>query len=1114
MNHHPPNPSSRSSSSSSGLTRPRYVKVRKQSSKYKSAPASFDDSGFFNPFRSVLVDSNDNNTNNSNTISNSIADELKNLRLGNFRNDDDGDDDQFFKLQQDISNLNIHHNPPNVVNASGFPYAGLSSLSEELKNKLNVVQEGSRTDDFVFKASTGTTSSSRSSISISSNVNTGFAFRTTTGYKLSEKDEVSLLSDLGNKLSIGNDNLGGFSKATKQKNNHNDSPGVFTFQSGIGLNDPTTSSKLHSDQLGTDPETMGTENIKFQTPNIKGNLFSESNQKVEFAAQRNSIRDAKAKKKKGNSKQPVPIKLWSAQDFIFSGKCDARDNAETVQVQASEEYSPMDISPYQEEFPDARFSRETSVASERSFLFGNDNENTDSPPTGRNDSIDEDLAYATARMEINDEDVNSSKTKDEDCFSPFESESFKSANEDMSGENENSASSNLSRQSSDGMTQFGSPSNSEDMSGSDFIFGASTAHQAPVVTAKRQRKKNVATQNVKIPSSVQFSPLSTTVSSLLTTEQGKKADLPLPQRKCGDNSEVLKEIQVKKELDSNSVAAQEACEKWRLRGNQAYTNGDLSKAEGYYTQGLNCISKSEASRNCLRALMLCYSNRAATRMSLGRMRDALEDCMKASAIDPNFVKAQVRAANCYLALGEVEDATLYFKKCLQSGDDVCVDRKIVIEASDGLLKAQKLSECIQHSSELMRSKTPDDLKSALDVITEALLICFYAETLLEMKAEALLLLGKCEETIQLCEQTFDSAEKNAPLLVSGNQLPNQYDSEPVKEQFFRLWRCRMIVKSYFCLGKLDEAITFLDKQEALWSVANRNESMTLESLIPLGAIVRLLLQYKIGDSELQNAGNAAFQAGKHAEAVDNYTCALQCNVESRPFAAICFCNRAAAYKALGQITDAIADCSLAIALDGNYSKAISRRATLYEMIRDYGKAASDIEKLIDLLANQTEDKTSQTGAYDRSAKHVNDLRQARLRLSVIEGEERKQIPLDVYLILGVEPSVSASEIKKAYRKAALRHHPDKAGQLLVRSENGDDGLWKEIGEEVYKDADRLFKMIGEAYAVLSDPTKRSRYDFEEEMRVAQKKRPGTGSSRTHTDVQHNPYERSGVRRYW
>lgn len=47
-----------------------------------------------------------------------------------------------------------------------------------------------------------------------------------------------------------------------------------------------------------------------------------------------------------------------------------------------------------------------------------------------------------------------------------------------------------------------------------------------------------------------------------------------------------------------------------------------------------------------------------------------------------------------------------------------------------------------------------------------------------------------------------------------------------------------------------------------------------------------------------------------------------------------------------------------------------------------------------------------------------------------------------------------------------------AGQFLARGENGDDGtLWKEVGDEVRRDAERLFKLIGEAYAILSDPTK-------------------------------------------
>ena len=60
---------------------------------------------------------------------------------------------------------------------------------------------------------------------------------------------------------------------------------------------------------------------------------------------------------------------------------------------------------------------------------------------------------------------------------------------------------------------------------------------------------------------------------------------------------------------------------------------------------------------------------------------------------------------------------------------------------------------------------------------------------------------------------------------------------------------------------------------------------------------------------------------------------------------------------------------------------------------------------------------------------------------------------DYYEILGVAKSASADEIKKAFRKAAVKHHPDKEG--------GDETKFKEIGE---------------AYEVLKDPSKRQRYD--------------------------------------
>ena len=63
---------------------------------------------------------------------------------------------------------------------------------------------------------------------------------------------------------------------------------------------------------------------------------------------------------------------------------------------------------------------------------------------------------------------------------------------------------------------------------------------------------------------------------------------------------------------------------------------------------------------------------------------------------------------------------------------------------------------------------------------------------------------------------------------------------------------------------------------------------------------------------------------------------------------------------------------------------------------------------------------------------------------------------DYYEVLGVPKTSSADEIKKAYRKKAVEHHPDK---------NPGD-----------KTAEDKFKEAAEAYEVLSDADKRARYD--------------------------------------
>lgn len=81
------------------------------------------------------------------------------------------------------------------------------------------------------------------------------------------------------------------------------------------------------------------------------------------------------------------------------------------------------------------------------------------------------------------------------------------------------------------------------------------------------------------------------------------------------------------------------------------------------------------------------------------------------------------------------------------------------------------------------------------------------------------------------------------------------------------------------------------------------------------------------------------------------------------------------------------------------SQALSRRAGLYEMIRDYSQAANDLRRLLSLLSKGLEDNANHKGTSDRSINYTNDLKQYRIRLSELEEEDRKEIPLDMYLIL-------------------------------------------------------------------------------------------------------------------
>lgn len=88
---------------------------------------------------------------------------------------------------------------------------------------------------------------------------------------------------------------------------------------------------------------------------------------------------------------------------------------------------------------------------------------------------------------------------------------------------------------------------------------------------------------------------------------------------------------------------------------------------------------------------------------------------------------------------------------------------------------------------------------------------------------------------------------------------------------------------------------------------------------------------------------------------------------------------------------------------------------------------------------------------------------ANLKAKIQEAKKKEKVAKkkDYYAILGVAKTALEDDIKKAYKKLALKYHPDRNS---TKSEAEKD------------EATKKFKDIAEAYGVLSDKEKRKKYD--------------------------------------
>ena len=197
---------------------------------------------------------------------------------------------------------------------------------------------------------------------------------------------------------------------------------------------------------------------------------------------------------------------------------------------------------------------------------------------------------------------------------------------------------------------------------------------------------------------------------------------------------------------------------------------------------------------------------------------------------------------------------------------------------------------------------------------------------------------------------------------------------------------------------------------------------------------------KVNEIEgVKSKANELFKQKKYEEAIEEYTKVLEYDQSNKKFNSLILANRALCYQKLNKFKEALRDSNQSIKLNPYYARGYIKRGNVYMELKMYDDAKADFQKAKEL---------------DPSATGVEGF------LNDAKKQAEKARKRDYYAILGVDKNAGEHEIKKAYKKMAMKYHPDRNAE----------------SEETKKMAEKKFIDVNDAYSVLSDPKKRAMYD--------------------------------------
>ncbi|PCH36519.1 protein prenylyltransferase [Wolfiporia cocos MD-104 SS10] len=435
-------------------------------------------------------------------------------------------------------------------------------------------------------------------------------------------------------------------------------------------------------------------------------------------------------------------------------------------------------------------------------------------------------------------------------------------------------------------------------------------------------------------------------------------------------------------------------EQVKEEGNVAFKAQRFAEAIELYTRAVE-LNPSEPTY---------LTNRAAAYMALKRFKPALADCQQAANLQSASPspKTLIRLARCQLSTGSTAPALSTLRTVLS-----------IEPANSAALQLQKkVLELEAHLRNLDSAKQRKDWGMAR------------------------LALDKCVQAIE----------------AEGGDIPSQWRLSRVELELARgNWTAASSAASDALRVDQNSPDALTHRGLVLFLTAKTAQALThVTSALRLdpGHEPAQRLRKRVKDVErLKEEGNVAFRSGRLEAAIENYGEALERigdkdeEGKGGQIRAILLSNRATTLVKLERHEDALADIEESLRLYPASFKAYRTRARINLHLEKYDPAVADFKSAIEQAEMEGSDA---------------DVRALRAELKKAEAALKRSKSKDYYKILGVARDCSEVEIKKAYRRESLKHHPDKGGD------------------------EEKFKLVVEAHSVLSDPHRRERYDMGED----------------------------------